>query len=153
MPRWSLNCKCLLGVTAVAPEVITSMGFRRLANSNRRCFGPSLASIDFEDLTTSIGMSAAGKTALLHALGRMFGVTLHERSLRRSESHAPADVNPETVKDLSLWIEAEPFVLQSALLLLTWVGTHFRRPGLFGSLLAPSKTLQSSTGRVEAVVA
>jgi hypothetical protein len=46
----------------------------------------------------------------------------------------------------------EPFVLQSVLLLLTWVGTYGRVPAMFSSFCASSKTLPSSTERAEAVV-
>jgi hypothetical protein len=49
--------------------------------------------------------------------------------------------------------KGEPFVLQSALLLLTWVGTYFRVPAMFGSFFAPPKTLPSSAKRAEAAVA
>jgi hypothetical protein len=48
--------------------------------------------------------------------------------------------------------KGEPFVLQSALLLFTWVGTYFRVPAMFSSFSAPSKTLWASAERAEAVV-
>jgi hypothetical protein len=35
--------------------------------------------------------------------------------------------------------KGEPFVLQSALLLLTWVGAYLRVPGVFDGFSAPSK--------------
>jgi hypothetical protein len=47
----------------------------------------------------------------------------------------------------------EPFVLQSVLLLLTWLGTYFRVPAMFSSFFASPKTLPSSAEKAEAVIA
>lgn len=47
--------------------------------------------------------------------------------------------------------KAEPFVLQSLLLLFTWAGAHLRVPGAFGSFAAPAKTGETQTGVTEAV--
>ena len=47
--------------------------------------------------------------------------------------------------------KAEPFGLQSVLLLLTWIGAYLRVPGAFGSFSAPSVALQPNTDAVEAV--
>jgi hypothetical protein len=48
--------------------------------------------------------------------------------------------------------KSEPFVLQSVLLLLTWVGAYLRVPAMFGSLFGSSSTPQSSAERAEALV-
>ena len=47
---------------------------------------------------------------------------------------------------------AEPFVLQSVLLLLTWVGAYLRVPGMFSSFSAPSTAVQPSAEAAKAVV-
>jgi hypothetical protein len=47
---------------------------------------------------------------------------------------------------------AEPFVLQSVLLLLTWVGTYLRIPAVFTSFSASSTAVQPSADAAEAFV-
>ena len=48
--------------------------------------------------------------------------------------------------------KGEPFVLQSALLLLTWAGAYLRVPGVLASLSAPSKAVRPSADVAEAFV-
>ncbi len=49
--------------------------------------------------------------------------------------------------------KGEPFVLQSALLLLTWAGAYLRVPGVFASFSAPStKAVRTSADSAEAFV-
>jgi hypothetical protein len=48
--------------------------------------------------------------------------------------------------------KGEPFVLQSALLLLTWAGAYLRVPGVLASLSAPSKAVRPSADVAEALV-
>jgi DoxX-like family len=50
-------------------------------------------------------------------------------------------------------LKSEPFVLQSALLLLTWAGAYLRVPGAFASFSSPSPAAQPSEGAAEAFVA
>jgi hypothetical protein len=45
-----------------------------------------------------------------------------------------------------------PFVLQSALLLLTWVGAYLRVPGTFSSFSASSTAVPASAGAPEAAL-
>ncbi|HEY7312025.1 MAG TPA: hypothetical protein VH643_21860 [Gemmataceae bacterium] len=47
--------------------------------------------------------------------------------------------------------KAEPVVLQSALLLLTWVGAYLRIPATFSSFSASSPAAQSSAASAEAI--
>jgi hypothetical protein len=47
--------------------------------------------------------------------------------------------------------KGEPFVLQSALLLFTWVGGYLRVPGAFGSFTARSQSKQEREGAAEAL--
>jgi hypothetical protein len=47
--------------------------------------------------------------------------------------------------------KGEPFVLQSALLLFTWVGAYLRVPGAFGSFTIRSESKQVHNDAVEAL--
>src|SRR6476660_9021671 len=47
--------------------------------------------------------------------------------------------------------KAEPFVLQSVFLLITWVGGYLRVPGAFGSFTARSQSKQKREAAVEAL--
>jgi hypothetical protein len=48
--------------------------------------------------------------------------------------------------------KGEPFVLQSALLLLTWAGAYLRVPGVLASFSAPSKAVRPSADVAEVLV-
>ncbi len=57
-----------------------------------RCFGPDGTTITFEDgVTALVGGNGAGKTALLKALSRLFGVTPAQRTVRQRDFHLPPD--------------------------------------------------------------
>lgn len=47
--------------------------------------------------------------------------------------------------------KAEPFVVQSAFLLVTWVGGYLRVPGAFGSFTARGKSLRERADATEAL--
>ncbi|MGN8547195.1 ATP-dependent nuclease [Bradyrhizobium sp. 13971] len=71
--------------------------------SGFRSFGQDPQRIELaNDLTTVVGPNASGKTALLQALVKIFGVTRSQRSLYRSDFHLPNDVAPDdrTTRDL-----------------------------------------------------
>jgi putative ATP-dependent endonuclease of OLD family len=76
-------------------ESITIAGFRS--------FGPWPEQVELAgDLTAIVGPNASGKTALLQAFSKMFGVTRAQRSLDRSDFHLPVGVAPDdkTTRDL-----------------------------------------------------
>jgi putative ATP-dependent endonuclease of OLD family len=76
-------------------ESVTLSGFR--------CFGPDLVTVPLSaDITAVVGPNAAGKTALLHALAKLFGVSRAQRMIDRSDFHlAPdADLDERNPKDL-----------------------------------------------------
>lgn len=78
-------------------ESVTLSGFR--------CFGPDPISVLISsEITAIVGPNAAGKTALLHALSKLFGVTRTQRTVQRTDFHLgsgdhPDDRNP---KDLCI---------------------------------------------------
>lgn len=54
-------------------------------------------------LTALIGVNGAGKTAVLQALQRLFGVTGDQRRLRRQDFHIPAaEAAPPLSRTLAL---------------------------------------------------
>lgn len=67
------------------------MFIERLSLTNFRCFGPVATNVDLTSgLTTFVGVNGAGKTALMQALQRLFGVTGDQRRLRRQDFHVPS---------------------------------------------------------------
>jgi putative ATP-dependent endonuclease of OLD family len=67
------------------------MFIERLALTTFRCFGPVPTVIDLTSgLTTFVGVNGAGKTAVMQALQRLFGITGDHRRLRRQDFHVPA---------------------------------------------------------------
>ena len=70
------------------------MRIERVRLTNFRCFGPNPVSIDLApDITAFIGANGSGKTAVLQALLRLFGVTNEQRRVRRQDFHVPQDEN------------------------------------------------------------
>ena len=63
---------------------------KRVTLSNFRCFGPDPVSIELsQNITAFIGANGTGKTAVLQALSRLFGVTNDQRRVRRQDFHVP----------------------------------------------------------------
>lgn len=79
-------------------ESITIAGFR--------CFGAKPVQTNLaEELTAIVGPNASGKTALLHGLSKLFGVSRAQRTLQRSDFHLPPDVDPEDRSPRDLFID------------------------------------------------
>ena len=80
------------------------MWIERVTLTNFRCFGPSPVSIDLSlGLTAFIGGNGTGKTAVLQALSRLFGVTNDQRRVRRQDFHVPQDEDsPPNERTLSV---------------------------------------------------
>jgi putative ATP-dependent endonuclease of OLD family len=71
--------------------------------SGFRCFGPDPLKVPLSpEVTAVVGPNAAGKTALLKALSKVFGVSRAERTIQRSDFHLAADADPDdrTAKNL-----------------------------------------------------
>jgi putative ATP-dependent endonuclease of OLD family len=82
----------------VRVETITISGFRSFGVTPVRV---TLAG----DLTSVIGPNASGKTALLQALAKLFGVTRAQRTIHRSDFHLPPDVDPSDRTPRALFID------------------------------------------------
>lgn len=79
----------------------------RLRASGFRSTGPDPVVVTFERSTFLLGPNGTGKTAVLHALARMFG---SEPSLRRvvpGDFHVPLGESPGAGAARTLWLEAD----------------------------------------------
>jgi putative ATP-dependent endonuclease of OLD family len=82
------------------------MHLEQIRVSNFRCFGPTPETITFDPgVTAFVGTNGAGKTAVMQALLRLFGVAHEQRRLRRQDFHIPLDEETPP-KERSLFIEA-----------------------------------------------
>lgn len=81
------------------------MRIRRVTLSNFRCFGSNPTSVDFDDLTVLIGTNGTGKTAVLLALVRMFGIRPSDRTIEFSDFYIAPGTDENTLVNLNLWIE------------------------------------------------
>jgi putative ATP-dependent endonuclease of OLD family len=79
---------------------------RSITIAGFRCFGPNPEVIEVSgDLTAIIGPNASGKTAVLQALCKLFGVTRAQRTVRRSDFHLPPGVPPDDRAKRSLFMD------------------------------------------------
>ena len=68
------------------------MHIERLVLSGFRGFGPEPTTIDLRPgLTAFVGTNGTGKTAVMQAMQRMFGIASEQRRLRRQDFHIPAN--------------------------------------------------------------
>lgn len=83
------------------------MRLERVTLSGFRCFGPDPVSVSLSaDITAVVGPNAAGKTALLQALAKLFGVSRAQRTIERSDFHLAADADPDDCNPKDLFIDA-----------------------------------------------
>ena len=69
-------------------ESVTLSGFR--------CFGNDPITVPLSaEITAVVGPNAAGKTALLQALAKLFGISRAQRAIDRSDFHLAADADPD----------------------------------------------------------
>jgi putative ATP-dependent endonuclease of OLD family len=79
-------------------ESVTLSGFR--------CFGPDPITVRLAtEITAVVGANAAGKTALLQALAKLFGVSRAQRTIVRSDFHLAADADPDDRDTKNLLID------------------------------------------------
>lgn len=85
------------------------MRITKIVLQNFRCFGDTRTVIPLRDLTAFIGANGCGKTAVLQALNRLFGILQSDRTLQPEDFHLPKGKKREELKhdeELSLVIEA-----------------------------------------------
>lgn len=82
------------------------MNISSLTLQNFRCFGPTAVTIVLDNSTTLIGANGAGKTAVLEALGRLFGITTADRQISRTDFYRSPEEPADEVEEASLFIEA-----------------------------------------------
>ena len=69
-------------------ESVTLSGFR--------CFGADPVTVPLSaEITAMVGANAAGKTALLQALAKLFGISRAQRTINRSDFHLAAGADPD----------------------------------------------------------
>lgn len=79
-------------------ESVTLSGFR--------CFGPDPIIVPIaSEITAVVGPNAAGKTALLHGLSKLFGVSRAQRTVQRSDFHVGADDDIDDREPKELFID------------------------------------------------
>lgn len=83
------------------------MNISRLTIKNFRCFGPVPEAVDLDFLTAFIGANGSGKSAILLALARLFGISQAERRLQPEDFHVPHNVDSGSVDNIELLIEAQ----------------------------------------------
>jgi putative ATP-dependent endonuclease of the OLD family len=81
------------------------MKVQSISLRNFRSFGSSLTTVVFADLTALIGVNGSGKTALLWALSRMFGIAPGQKGLKKSDFHIPPSKDKTPPGSISLTIE------------------------------------------------
>ncbi|WP_158633683.1 ATP-dependent nuclease [Tautonia sociabilis] len=81
------------------------MRIETLKLENFRCYGPETTCIHLVNLTTVIGANGSGKTAVLLALARLFGITSDERRIVPEDFHVPPGEELSAVPERRLAIE------------------------------------------------
>lgn len=83
------------------------MYIQSLTLAGFRSFGPTPETIELTDgLVGIVGPNASGKTAVLQALCKMFGVTRAQRTIHRSDFHLASGVAPDDRSTKTLSLEA-----------------------------------------------
>ena len=78
------------------------MKIKSLTLQNFRSFGPNPTTIDLDDLTGFVGTNSCGKSTVLQALSRVFGVSSSDRILRQGDFHVPRDKGPNELGSIAL---------------------------------------------------
>jgi putative ATP-dependent endonuclease of OLD family len=79
-------------------ETVTLAGFRS--------YGPDKVAVPISpEITAVVGPNAAGKTALLHALSKLFGVSRTQRTVQRADFHLAPDDDPDDREPKDLFID------------------------------------------------
>ena len=83
------------------------MRLKRIKIAGFRCFGSRPVKFRFaRELTAVVGANAAGKTALLDGISKLFGISRAQRTLHRSDFHLPPGTGPGDRSSRELSIDA-----------------------------------------------
>jgi len=82
------------------------MKIRSLTIQNFRSFGPMPTTILLSDMTGLVGTNSCGKSTVLLALSRLFGLSNAERTLSQDDFHVPKDKVQDELGFIELLIEA-----------------------------------------------
>lgn len=83
------------------------MKLESISISGFRCFGPEKEVVELNKLTCFVGHNGSGKSAVLHALVKLFGLTQSDRAIKSSDFHVPDGQKLEDETERSLCIEVE----------------------------------------------
>ncbi len=83
------------------------MRIESITLSNFRCFGPTPTHIDLGDATCFIGANGSGKSAVLQALLKLFGVRRVDRNINPADFHVPKGETINDADSRELFIEAK----------------------------------------------
>ncbi|OJH42539.1 ATP-dependent nuclease [Cystobacter ferrugineus] len=72
---------------------------------NFRCFGPEAVTISLSALTAFVGTNGCGKSSVLEALSRLFGISSTDRTVTREDFHVPLGKTLDEVGETALSIE------------------------------------------------
>ncbi len=82
------------------------MWISKVRLKNFRSFGPDFTSVEVQRaLTGIIGYNSSGKTALLEAFRKVFGVTSAERTLQKSDFHIAKTDDEKNLESIEMVIE------------------------------------------------
>lgn len=83
------------------------MHVEKISITGFRCFGPEPTVIGFNSgLTAIVGPNASGKTAVLHALMRLFGITRAQRTIVPADFHVPPEEHtPRNTRGLTIDVQ------------------------------------------------
>ncbi|GAA0852715.1 AAA family ATPase [Bifidobacterium pullorum subsp. gallinarum] len=81
------------------------MKLSKVKIKNFRSFGQEEEVIQIDELVALIGSNSCGKTTFLNAILKIFGETIKEREVVRSDFHVPPSVNPDALQNSEFYIE------------------------------------------------
>jgi predicted ATP-dependent endonuclease of OLD family len=81
------------------------MKIESITISNFRCFGPEPTTVLFDDLTCFVGANGTGKSAVLQALAKVFGITSADRKIEAPDFHVAQGGKLTDEEERSLYIE------------------------------------------------